>query len=487
MFRSGIIVMAITMLSRVLGLGRTAIIAYLFGASYLTDAYFSAFKIANLFRQLLGEGALGTVFIPVYNEKVKKEGEEAGKKLIFSVLNLLFIFLIFVFGFGFLFSSQIMSFAARGYDAKTQVLAGTLLKIMAVYILFIGLSGMICAMLNNFKKFAVPASTSLFFNIAIIVSAVVFGKTYGVYALAFGVIVGGLCQFLIVIPAFWKSVKTYRLTIEFKDESLKKIFIMIIPMLAGIFARQVNSMADVYFASFLPSGGVSALENATRIYNLPLGVFGISLSTIVYPYLSQAIEDGNKKEFKNKIESGLKILGFFIIPSILVLMIYSEEVIGIILGYGKFGEDSIKVSAECLFYYSVGLYFYTAVHLMSRAFYSMKNTKLPVIFSITSIMVNIVLNYILIREFQHIGLAISTAIASGVNFLLLYIAFNKKYMKLDISKVFKFLLLILMSSFLALMLSFVFENAIFKLFMFAAVYAGIWVYPLKRGGLNVFN
>ena len=191
MFKSGILVMLITLVSRVLVLARSVVVAYYFGVSAGTDAFFSAFKISNFFRQLLGEGALGTSFIPMYNEKVEKQGEEEGKKFIFSILNIVFIFSVIVSLGMIVFSKEIITVIVSGFSDETKFIASDLLKIMSSYFIFISLSGMICAVLNNFKCFAVPASTSIFFNIAILGGAIFFGKTYGIKAMAYGVLVGG--------------------------------------------------------------------------------------------------------------------------------------------------------------------------------------------------------------------------------------------------------------------------------------------------------
>ena len=382
MFKSGLLVMIITMVSRVLGLVRATIIAYYFGASSATDAYFSAFKISNFFRQLLGEGALGSSFIPLYNEKVEIEGEEKGKEFIYSILNLIFVFSTIITLLMIIFSNGIIELIVNGFPVETKILASKLLKIMSVYFIFISLSGMICAMLNNFKQFAIPASTSIFFNLAIIGASMCFSKTFGIDALAYGVVVGGLFQFLVVLPSFFKIVKGYSFKINWQDPYLKKIFIMMCPMLVGIVARQVNTIVDQVFASYLQEGGVTALENATRLYLLPVGVFGVSISTVIFPVLSKAVAKDDLKTAEDNIVKGLNILLFLIIPSTAVLTFYATDVIRLTLSYGKFGEEAVKVTSEALLYYSLGLYFYTAIYLMTRAFYSMKNSAYPVKFSI---------------------------------------------------------------------------------------------------------
>ncbi|MDU1910653.1 murein biosynthesis integral membrane protein MurJ [Fusobacterium sp.] len=486
MFRSGLLVMIITMVSRVLGLVRATIIAYYFGASAATDAYFSAFKISNFFRQLLGEGALGSSFIPLYNEKIETEGEEKGKEFIYSILNLIFIFSTIVTLLMIIFSQNIINLIVNGFPAETKILASQLLKIMSVYFIFISISGMICAMLNNFKQFAIPASTSIFFNLAIILASMGFSKTFGISALAYGVVIGGIFQLLVVLPSFFKIVKGYSFKINWRDPYLKKIFILMCPMLVGIVARQLNTIVDQVFASYLQEGGVTALENATRLYLLPVGVFGVSISTVIFPVLAKAVAKNDLKTAENNIVKGLNILLFLIIPSMAVLTFYSADVIRLTLSYGKFGEDAVKVTSEVLLYYSLGLYFYTAIYLMTRAFYSVKNSSYPVRFSIVSIIINIILNFILIKPMAYRGLALSTSIASGVNFLLLVYVFRKKYMEFPLKKSLIFFGKVLLTTTAALGASYYIHNTIVKLFIFSAVYMVFWTKSLIKNKMEVF-
>lgn len=486
MFRSGLLVMIITMISRVLGLVRAGIIAYYFGASAMTDAFFSAFKISNFFRQLLGEGALGSSFIPLYNERVESEGEENSKQFIYSILNLLFVFSTIVTILMIIFSQGIIDGIVSGFPDETKIIASRLLKIMSVYFVFISLSGMVCAILNNFKQFAVPASTSIFFNLAIILASMYFGKTYGIDALAYGVVIGGLFQFLVVLPAFFKIMKGYSFKIDWKDPYLKKIFIMICPMLIGIVARQVNTIVDQMFASYLAEGGVSALENATRLYLLPVGVFGVSISTVIFPALSKAMSKNDLDGATDNIIKGLNILLFLIIPSTAVLTFYAPEVIRLTLSYGKFDEEAVRVTSQALLYYSLGLYFYTAIYLMTRAFYSVKNSKYPVKFSIISIVINIVLNFLLIKSMAYRGLALSTSIASGVNFFLLLIVFRRKYINFSLKKSYIFFIKTFIITAIALIASYKIDNTIIKLVVFSAVYMLFWAKSLLKNKMEVF-
>lgn len=486
MFKSGILVMLMTLISRVLGLARSVVVAYYFGATAGTDAFFSAFKISNFFRQLLGEGALGTSFIPMYNEKVGKDGEEAGKSFIFSILNIVFIFSVIISILMIVFSDEIIAVIVNGFSMETKVIASQLLKIMSCYFIFISLSGMICAILNNFKCFTVPASTSIFFNLAILGGAIFFGKTYGIKAMAYGVLVGGFFQLIIVLPQFFRRVGKYQFKINFKDEYLKRIFYLMLPMLVGIVARQFNTIVDQFFASYLETGGVSALENATRVYNLPIGVFGISLSTVIYPSLSRKIVAKNFEAVEEDLKKGLNILLFLVIPSTIVLTVYSTDVIRLIFEYGKFGGRAVEITSDSLFYYSIGLYFYTAIHLMTRAFYGMKNSREPVKFSVFAIIINIVLNILFIKPLQYKGLALSTSIAAIINFSLLLYTFRKKYIVIKLKSVFIFFAKVLVSSLIAVGASFYIKNIILKLVVFSVVYILLWSYSFYKKKMEVF-
>lgn len=217
MLKKSINTMMITMISRILGLLRGTLIAYFFGSSGLTDAYYSAFKISNFFRQLLGEGALGNTFIPLYHKKKQDEGEEKSKEYIFTVLNITFLFSLFVSVFMIIFSRYIIKSIVVGFDEEMILLASKLLRQMSFYFVFISLSGMIGSILNNFGYFAIPASTAIFFNLSIIFSAIFLTKYFDIEALAYGVLFGGFLQFIVVFVPFVKIIKKYIFKINFQD------------------------------------------------------------------------------------------------------------------------------------------------------------------------------------------------------------------------------------------------------------------------------
>lgn len=487
MFRKSIGTMTITMISRVLGLLRGTLIAYFFGSSGLTDAYYTAFKISNFFRQLLGEGALGNTFIPLYHQKKKEEGEESSKKYIFTVLNMVFIFSLLVSVLMILFSSYIIDSIVVGFSEEMKNLASQLLKLMSFYFLFISMAGMLSSILNTFGYFAIPASTAIFFNLSIILSAVFLTKYFSISALAYGVLIGGVLQFIVVLIPFLKIMKSYSLNLNFKDKYTKLLGLRLIPMLVGVFARQVNTITDQFFASFLVTGSITALENASRIYLLPVGVFGVTLSNIVFPNLSKAAANKDTKAIGKHLITALNFLNFLVIPSLIVLTFYSTAVIRLIFSYGKFSESAVVITSEALLFYSLGLIFYVGVQLVSKAYYAVGDNRRPARYSICAIVVNIVLNAILVKYMQHKGLALSTSIASGVNFLSLLYAYNKRYVKLNLNSLLKMIIKISISSFIALALSYKIEtNIIIKLLVFALVYLIQWTYFIYKYKEKVF-
>lgn len=491
MFKNGIIIACITMLSRVLGLVRETAMGIYFGVSSSVDAFNSSFRVANLFRQLLGEGALGNTFIPLYNKKEKELGKDEARKLIYSVLNVLFIFLIILTILQIIFAPQIMSVIARGFSPAKNILSAELLRIMAVYILFIGMSGMIGSILNNFKQFIIPASTSLLFNVAMIAAAVIYKDKFGIYPIAWGVTIGGLLQLLIVLPSFFKTFGRYSFKIERKDPYLKEIFVNLMPMLIGVFGWQINVIVGQTFASYLPDGGMSALAKANNIYLLPLGVFGTTISTLIFPTLSRAVAAGNNEQVKKTINGGLKLVSLLVIPSTIVFTVLSYDTVKVIFGYGKFDKAAILITAQCLLFYSFGLIFNNGMQVLTRLFYSNKNTKDPAKFSLISIAVTIVISLTVTLtvplQYRHMALAFVSSLTSAINYIQLYRCAQKKYFKFDNKGIFKYTSRTIITGLIAVIPVLFINNSFIKLIVFSIIYVLLWIKPLLKGGLNEFR
>ena len=299
MFKSSFIVMIINMLSRILGLIREMIIGSVFGATGMTDAYVSATKIPNFFTTLFGEGSLGTVFIPIYNRGMAEEGKERTDDFVFSLLNLIVAFTSTLSVIMIFFSKQILKVTTGFNDPKRFDAANNLLKIVAFYFLFIALSGVVSSLLNNYKKFAVSASMGIVFNLTIIAGTLMLKNKMGIYGLGVAYLLSGVFQLVIMLPQFFQIMKKYKFILNLKDEYVKEMFVLMVPTLVGIFGYQINEIVDNRFATSLPAGTASALNYASRLYLLPIGVFAISLAVVIFPTLSKAVVKNDKPMYIN--------------------------------------------------------------------------------------------------------------------------------------------------------------------------------------------
>ena len=453
MFKSSFIVMTINMLSRLLGLIREMVIGSIFGATGMTDAYVSATRIPNFFTTLFGEGSLGTVFIPIYNKGLEEKGKEKTDEFVFSVLNLIIAFTSTMSVIMIIFSRQILKITTGFNDPHRFETANIMLKIVAFYFLFIALSGVVASFLNNYKKFAISACTGIVFNITIIIGTLISKNKYGIYGLGVAYLFSGIFQLAMMLPQFFQIIKTYKFIFDMKNEYVREMFKLMIPTLIGIFGYQINEIIDNRFATMLPAGTASALNYASRLYLLPIGVFAISLSVVIFPTLSQAVVKNQRKKEKATIERGLNLLSFLIIPSSTILFGYSEKIVVLIYKRGNFSDKGVTVTSEALQYYALGLLFFSSIHLLTRSHYVHRDRKMPVISSFLAIFTNIILDYLLYKEYRHIGLTIATSFSAMINYFILLISLNRNHVRLNNLKYFIFLSVTIFSSLASLYIS----------------------------------
>ncbi|WP_064610046.1 murein biosynthesis integral membrane protein MurJ [Streptobacillus moniliformis] len=480
MFKSSLIVMLINMLSRILGLIREIVIAAFFGATGHTDAYFASSRIANFFTTLLGEGSLGTAFIPIYNEIKEENNLERANSFVFNLTNLIVSFSFTISLFIALFSDFTLKYILKFKDAEMIATASILLKIMSFYLVFISVSGLISSLLNNYGKFYISTLVGVVFNLTIIIGALLTKNSLGIYGLGISFLLSGLFQVLIQLPSFLKILKTYKFTFDYKDKYVKKFFLLMIPTLVGIFGYQINELVDTAFAGSLKLGTISAINYASRLYLLPIGVFAISLSVVIFPDLSKSVLKKNNELFKTTIERGMNLLAILIIPSSLGLIYYSREIITLLFNRGKFTLESVELTSEILEIYAIGLIFFSTIHLLTRAHYANKDRKLPVISSLIAITINIFLDFLLYKKFTHRGLTFATTFSALVNYLILLISLKARYSNVSLLKYFKFIIISLLNSIICI---FVIEKIInisnknleiiIKLFMFIILYFAI--------------
>ena len=482
MFKSSFIVMVINMLSRILGLVREMIIGSVFGASGMTDAYVSATKIPNFFTTLFGEGSLGTVFIPIYNRGLEEKGKEKTDEFVFSLLNLIIAFTSTMSVIMILFSKQILKITTGFADPERFEAANGLLKIVAFYFLFIALSGVVSSLLNNYKKFAVAASMGIVFNLVIIVGTLLLKNKMGIYGLGVAYLLSGVFQLLMMLPQFFQIMKTYKFVFNLKDPYVKEMFVLMVPTLIGIFGYQINEIVDNRFATMLPAGTASALNYASRLYLLPIGVFAISLSVVIFPTLSRAVVKNKRKKVRKVVQEGLAMLAFLIVPSSVILFGYAREIVTLVYKRGHFSNKAVTLTSETLQFYALGLLFFSTIHLLTRSHYVYKDRKLPVISSFIGIFTNILLDFLLYKQYRHVGLTFATSFAAMVNFLILFVSLQRRYVRINVLKYIAILVISLGGSLLSFTISKLVKvsflgslGIVVNLLIFLIIYLLIWI------------
>lgn len=482
MFKSSFIVMVINMLSRILGLVREMIIGSVFGASGMTDAYVSATKIPNFFTTLFGEGSLGTVFIPIYNRGLEEKGKEKTDEFVFSLLNLIIAFTSTMSVIMILFSKQILKITTGFADPERFEAANGLLKIVAFYFLFIALSGVVSSLLNNYKKFAVAASMGIVFNLVIIVGTLLLKNKMGIYGLGVAYLLSGVFQLLMMLPQFFQIMKTYKFVFNLKDPYVKEMFVLMVPTLIGIFGYQINEIVDNRFATMLPAGTASALNYASRLYLLPIGVFAISLSVVIFPTLSRAVVKNKRKKVRKVVQEGLAMLAFLIVPSSVILFGYAREIVTLVYKRGHFSNKAVTLTSETLQFYALGLLFFSTIHLLTRSHYVYKDRKLPVISSFIGIFTNILLDFLLYKQYRHVGLTFATSFAAMINFLILFVSLQRRYVRINVLKYIAILVISLGGSLLSFTISKLVKvsflgslGIVVNLLVFLIIYLLIWI------------
>jgi putative peptidoglycan lipid II flippase len=423
-------VSGMTLLSRVFGFLRDMVIAMAFGSSASADAFFVAFRIPNMQRRILGEGAVTAAFIPVFTETLTRKGESAAWKLTANLFNILFIVLASASLLILIFSPAVITVFAPGFvdEPGKFELTVRLTRWMAPYLFFIGLAAFCMGILNSLKVFALPAAAPILQNISMIASILIIAPLMDepIMGLAIGVVVGGALQFLIQLPALLKKGMRFEKFLDFKQEEVVKIARLMVPVVLGLAVYEVNIMIDTLIASLLPGGSISYLYYGNRLVQLPLGIFAVALGVALLPTLSSQAAKGNLKELVQTLGFSIRLILFVTIPATVGLIILREPIINSLWERGEFLASTTDGTAIALLYYSLGLCAYSGIKIIAPAFYSLQDTKTPAKIGIYAMVLNTVLNLILMGPLQHGGLALATALAALFNVALLIYHLRKR-------------------------------------------------------------
>jgi len=425
---AGIIGIA-TFCSRLLGFLRDLVIARLFGVYVYAQAFVIAFRIPNLFRDLVGEGATNAAFVPVFSEYAVKHSKEEFWELANVVLNLLLVIVSAITILGIIFSPFIVRLIAPGFVADPEKLATTikLNRIIFPYIILVSLAAYAMGILNTLRHFSVPAFAPCLLNISIIVFALLFGE--GIKGLATGVLVGGFLQLAIQVPVLYKKGFRLRLFKRFRHPAAKTIGLLMVPRMFSSCLYQLNNFVDSIFGSLgfiVGEGGVAVLYFAYRLIQFPLGIFSASLSQAILPIFStQALEDSRAK-LSETLSFSLRMLFFVMLPASVGFMVLSRPIIATLFEGGRFDAYSTQLTANALFFYSIGLCAYGATKILQSCFFALKDTVTPAKVSFLALIINIVLNTVLMFPLKLNGLALATSLSGIISFLVLFFILKAK-------------------------------------------------------------
>ncbi|WP_045406046.1 murein biosynthesis integral membrane protein MurJ [Vibrio jasicida] len=431
LLKSGMIVSAMTLISRVLGLVRDVVVANLMGAGASADVFFFANKIPNFLRRLFAEGAFSQAFVPVLTESHAQGDMDKTRELIARAAGTLGVIVSIVTILGVLGSGVVTALFGFGWfldwmhggpAAEKFELASVMLKITFPYLWFITFVALSGAILNTLGKFAVSSFTPVFLNVMIILAAWFISPQMSQpeIGLAIGVLLGGLVQFLFQIPFLIKAGVMVKPKWGWRDPGVVKIRTLMIPALFGVSVSQINLLLDTFIASFLQTGSISWLYYSDRLLEFPLGLFGIAIATVILPALSRKHVDAHSEGFAHTMDWGVRMVTLLGIPAMLGLMALAKPMLMVLFMRGEFSPQDVHQASLSLLAYASGLLNFMLIKVLAPGYYSRQDTKTPVKYGIIAMVTNMVFNAIFAYFYGYVGLAIATALSAFVNMALLY-------------------------------------------------------------------
>ncbi|GAA5170874.1 murein biosynthesis integral membrane protein MurJ [Viridibacterium curvum] len=422
----------LTLLSRILGLVREVLIANLFGAGMMTDAFNVAFRLPNLLRRLFAEGAFSQAFVPILSEYRTQRSEADTHTLVNRVATLLGVIVLLITVLGVIGAPFVIQATASGFANHPEKFALTveLTRVTFPYIFFMAMVALSAGVLNTWSHFSIPAVTPVLLNVAMIVMALFAAPWFDkpVTALAWGAFIGGCLQLAIQIPALARIGMLPRFDLHFRDPGVIRILKLMGPATLGVSVAQVSLLINTAFASWLPTGSVSWLTYADRLMEFPAGLLGVALGTILLPSLSRLNAAGDKEAFSSMLDWGLRLALLLTLPAALALCILSVPLTSTLFQHGAFSASDVLQTRQALVAYSVGLCGLILVKILAPAFYSRQDIRTPLRFAIISLFATQVMNvlFVMVGPLRHAGLALSIGLAASLNALLLYRGLRRK-------------------------------------------------------------
>lgn len=423
--KSALIIVFFTFGSKLIGFIREMLIASKFGSSMETDSYFIAITATGLIIGLISS-AIATTFIPVITEVEAKEGKIGKIEHTNNMINVVFIISIILLIIGWIASPIIVRIVARGFVGEQFDLTVKLNRIAMPMILFSGIVGVLTGFLHSENKFATSSALGFSRNLVYIVFLLFFSSKFGIVGLMVASTIAVASQVIILIPDAIKSGFKYKFTFDLKDVYVKRILMLSVPVLISVAINDLNAIVDRTLASSLEVGSISALNYANRLINLILGVFITAVTTVIFPLLSKESNDGNIDNLKTVMGHGINIIMIMILPASVGMIALAKPIIEIAFQRGSFDVLATQMSSQALRFYSIGLVAMALNPLLAKVYYSLQDTKTPMLNGVISVVINIVLNLILIRYMAHAGLALATSIATTIATIMLLYGLKKK-------------------------------------------------------------
>ncbi len=428
-----------TLVSRVLGYVKDMMLAFYFGATGISDAFFAAFRITNFLRELFAEGSMSSAFIPVLTEHRHAQGEEAAQRLVKIAFSFILVFAGIVCILGILFAPAIVSVITHGFADQPEKFSLTVLltRIMFPFLLFISLAALIMGALNTKRVFFIPSLSPAMLNITIIliIIALVPLLQQPIIAVAIGVVIGGFVQFAFQLPSFYK--KDYRLGFlpDFRHPALKKMAVLLIPATLALAVNQVYILVSLLLASYLPEGSITYLYYSMRLIQFPIGIFVVAVGQAALPTLSEHAVKGDYEKLKEHFSFALRLLFFISIPSMAGLIALREPIVNILFQRGTFDYVATKATSEALLFYAFSIWAIGGVKVLTVTFYSLQDTKTPVKIAAAGFAVNLILSLILMGPLRHAGLALAFSLAAILNAALLFFFLGKRLGRVDAERI----------------------------------------------------
>jgi putative peptidoglycan lipid II flippase len=418
-------VSSMTFVSRVLGYARDFFIARLFGAGLATDAFFVAFRIPNLLRRMFAEGAFSQAFVPILSEYRSRQAPEETRALVDVIATTLLLALVAATALGMLAAPAVgYLFAPAWFHEKPEQFALTveLLRITFPYILFISLVALAAGVLNTWSRFAVPAFTPVLLNVSFIVAAAFFAERFEppVLALAWAVFIGGALQLALQLPFLWRIGMLPRWRLDLRHPGMRRVLRLMGPALFGVSVSQVSLLINTIFASFLAAGSVSWLYYADRLMELPAGVLGVAVGTILLPNLARHHASGAGEEYARLLDWGLRLTLLLALPAAAALAVLAVPLVTTLFHYGQFGAEDVWMTRHALLAYSLGLVGMIMVKILAPGFYARQNVVTPVKIGLLTLAATQLMNLAFIVPLKHAGLALAIGLGACLNAALLY-------------------------------------------------------------------